>query len=80
MKIQDDRYLGYYLQSIDRAMRTGGEDGVVVEDWATIHTKAQERATALSRKDTPTDFKNIEAVIFLEQLPKMKSTMKKEIY
>ena len=49
----NDRYLGHYLQSIDRAMRTGGEDGVVVEDWATIHTKAQERATALSRKDTP---------------------------
>ena len=26
----NERYLGHYLQSIDRAMRTGGEDGVVV--------------------------------------------------
>tara|TARA_Y100000592_G_scaffold88982_1_gene145545 strand:+ start:348 stop:5459 length:5112 start_codon:yes stop_codon:yes gene_type:complete len=63
-KDSNERYLGHYLQSIDRAMRTGGEDGVVVEDWATIHSNAQERATRLSRKDTPTDFKNIEAVIF----------------
>ena len=67
----NERYLGHYLQSIDRAMRTGGEDGVVVEDWATIHTKAQERATALSRKDTPTDLKTLR-LLSLEQLPTIK--------
>ena len=61
---KDDRYLGYYLQSIDNAMRAGGESGVVTTDWATIHTNAQTRAAALSREDTQVDLTNIEAVIF----------------
>ena len=63
-KNKDDRYLGYYLQSIDRAMRTGGKDGIVTTDWATIHTNAQTRAAALSREDTKVDLANIEAVLF----------------
>ena len=52
------------MQSIDRAMRTGGKDGIVTTDWATIHTNAQTRAAALSREDTKVDLANIEAVLF----------------